>query len=202
MAIMLSDVMNIIDQRQYKLHLACRNEDWVNPLDEYVADKQNWIGWNEWRGTRDRWTRPYIFSFMEFYPRKNRYLFGGIYKVIGKGPEKYQIEVVDEFEKYSGRLLIVFARYQGMMGSAFYLEKYFDQMEVAEIFSEPYSGETFCGYSNIEHDFGALESIFKYEKRDWKAALSSVKGIYVIHDKSNGKKYVGSAYRAVQFSIL
>lgn len=29
---------------------------------------------------------------------------------------------------------------------------------------------------------------------DWKAALESVKGVYLIVDKSNGKKYVGSAY--------
>ena len=194
MTIMLRDILAIPDQTQYKLHLACRNEDWVNPLDEYVANRQNWVGWNEWRGTKDRWTRPYIFSFMEFYPKKNRYLFGGVFKVLTRDPDQYRLETVNDYEKYEGRLLIVFTRYQGMMGSAFYLEKHFDQFEVAEIFPEPYSGEAFCGYSNIEHEFGTLESIFKNERHDWKAALTSVKGIYVIIDKSNGKKYVGSAY--------
>ena len=39
-----------------------------------------------------------------------------------------------------------------------------------------------------------MEAIFKNERHDWKAALSSVKGIYLICDRSNGRKYVGSAY--------
>jgi len=34
------------------------------------------------------------------------------------------------------------------------------------------------------------------ERPDWKAALQSVKGVYLIVDKDNGKKYVGSAYGA------
>ncbi|TOM66562.1 hypothetical protein CGH71_23640, partial [Vibrio parahaemolyticus] len=50
------------------------------------------------------------------------------------------------------------------------------------------------GYENINHDFSALLPIFKNQKADWKSALSNVKGVYVIFDKSNGKKYVGSAY--------
>lgn len=29
---------------------------------------------------------------------------------------------------------------------------------------------------------------------DWKAALQHVKGIYLVSDASNGRKYVGSAY--------
>ena len=32
------------------------------------------------------------------------------------------------------------------------------------------------------------------EAPSWKSALSSVKGVYIITDKSNGKIYVGSAY--------
>ena len=32
------------------------------------------------------------------------------------------------------------------------------------------------------------------KRSDWKAALSSIKGVYVISDNKNGKQYVGSAY--------
>ncbi len=194
MAIRLTDVLTITDPTQFKLHLATRNEDWVNPLDEYVADRQNWVGWNESRGRRNDWTRPFIFSLMQFYPQKNRYLFGGVFKILARDVEKYSLESVTDYEKYEGRLLVTFARYQGMMGRAFNLESYIDQFEVSEIFPMRYSGEAFCGYSNIEHDFGLLESIFKNERHDWKVALSAIKGIYVIFDKSNGRKYVGSAY--------
>ncbi|MEA3416543.1 MAG: GIY-YIG nuclease family protein [Thermodesulfobacteriota bacterium] len=39
-----------------------------------------------------------------------------------------------------------------------------------------------------------MAPIFKNENSDWKAALKNVKGVYVITDKLNGKKYIGSAY--------
>ena len=67
-------------------------------------------------------------------------------------------------------------------------------MKVAEILKEPYSGALFPGFENINHDFDILASIFETEKPDWKAALENVKGVYIIMDKSNGKKYIGSAY--------
>ena len=67
-------------------------------------------------------------------------------------------------------------------------------MMVSEILKKAYSGEVFPGYENINHDFSKLIPIFKDEKADWKYALKNIKGVYVIFDKSNGKKYVGSAY--------
>ncbi len=67
-------------------------------------------------------------------------------------------------------------------------------MKVSEILKEQYSGELFPGYENINHRFDVLASIIKNEKPDWKASLKNVKGVYVITDSNNGKKYVGSAY--------
>ena len=69
-------------------------------------------------------------------------------------------------------------------------------MVVSELLREPYPGEQFPGYENINHDFSLLEAVFRSNRPDWKAALESVKGVYLIVDKSNGKKYVGSAYGA------
>ncbi|PZQ10790.1 MAG: hypothetical protein DI565_19630 [Ancylobacter novellus] len=42
-----------------------------------------------------------------------------------------------------------------------------------------------------------LETIVRIERLDWKTALQNVKGVYLIVDKSSGKKYVGSAYNGV-----
>jgi hypothetical protein len=39
-----------------------------------------------------------------------------------------------------------------------------------------------------------LETIFAIQRADWKAALENAKGVYLITDSSNGKRYVGSAY--------
>jgi hypothetical protein len=67
-------------------------------------------------------------------------------------------------------------------------------MSVSELLKEPYTGERFPGYEDINCDFGTLEVVFRTSRPDWKAALENIKGVYLIADKSNGKKYVGSAY--------
>ena len=33
-----------------------------------------------------------------------------------------------------------------------------------------------------------------HQRMDWKTALENVKGVYMITDTSNGKRYIGSAY--------
>ena len=55
--IKINDLLRIEDPRQYKLHLACGNEDGLNPLDVYVADRTEWIAWNEWKGDKNDWTK-------------------------------------------------------------------------------------------------------------------------------------------------
>lgn len=192
--ILAKDIFKLDDLTKYKVHLACRNKDGYSPLDDYITDRKNWIGWNEWKGNRDDWTRDYIFSLIEFYPKANTWLFGGVFKVKEKHADHYVLDELEEYRKYEGRVLISFYRYQGLRGRAYYLENFYDNFLITEIFPKPYDGEVFPGYQNINHDFNSLETIFKNEKTDWKTALVNIKGVYLIVDKSNGKKYVGSAY--------
>ena len=131
---------------------------------------------------------------MEFYPRTDAWLFGGAFDVVERRSDGYKLQPLASFEKFVGRLLAAFHRYQGMRGRAFKLESYLDQFKVAEILPHVYSGESFPGFEKIDHDFGILEAVFRNERADWKAALENIKGVYLIADKSNGKKYVGSAY--------
>lgn len=192
--ISLQDIIRIDDPSRYKLHLACRNTEGVNPLDEYVADYENWLGWNQWRGSKNDWNKEYVFSLMQFYPRMDTWLFGGIFRVVERHKNYYGLEEVDEYKMYVGRMILSFHRYQGMRGRAYKLENYLSKFELVEILPAPYSGESFPGYEHISHDFNILESIFRSDRSDWKAALSSVKGVYLISDKHNGKQYIGSAY--------
>ncbi len=194
MTILLNDILNISEPREYKLHLACQNIDFVRPLDVYVTDSADWVGWNEWRGNKNDWTKPYVLSFMEFYPKTDSWLFGGGFQVLQRRQNGYKLSLLPRFEKYVGRLIASFHRYQGMRGRAFLLENYLDQFQVAEILPLAYTGESFCGFENIDHDFNTLEAVFRNERPDWKAALENVKGVYLIADKSNGKQYVGAAY--------
>jgi hypothetical protein len=47
---------------------------------------------------------------------------------------------------------------------------------------EPYSGRSFPGFDDIDLSFDELESLVRNDRTDWKAALESIKGIYVITD--------------------
>lgn len=190
--ISLDSVLKINDPENFKVHFAVYNgED--QPLDAFVRDKLEWQGWNEWRGGRDDFSRKYIFSLIRFYPQQNRWLFGGIYEVLERHSDGYKVKLLDLHQEFIGRLLINYPG-PGARGRAFYFENHYQDMALAEIFETEYSGDTFCGFDNVQHSFEQIEHIIKNQRLDWKTALISVKGVYLIIDKSNGKKYVGSAY--------
>lgn len=195
MSIKLTDILELKNESDYKVHLANWNGN-NQPLDIFVSDKEIWKGWNSWRGEKDDFNRRFIFSLMDFYHEPDVWLFGGVFEVVKRlnvsRDKGYEIELTDQFKPFVGRLKIKWNR-TGRAKSR-RLENCINEFQVSEILKEEYTGEMFCGYDQINHDFHVLESIFKSAKPDWKAALENVKGVYVIMDKSNGKKYVGSAY--------
>lgn len=193
MTISLTDVLKIEDPKAYKLHLASWNGK-LHPLDVFVESSAEWRRWNEYKGKRNDWTRDRVLSLMQFYPRPDMWLFGGAFQVVDRLGDRYVLDPVAGFEKYVGRLLVAFHRYQGMRGRAFALEPHLTKLTVAQILPQVYAGESFPGFEEINHDFGTLEAIFRTGRADWKAALESVKGVYLITDRANGRKYVGSAY--------
>jgi len=193
-AIKMTDLISVPNPSEYKLHLSSSSKNGTHPLNEYVIDRANWKGWNEAREGKNDWTRKYIFSFIEFLPLDNAYLFGGVFEVKERHADHYALEEVPAFSKWEGRLVCTFHRYQGLRGRAFYLEKHLDSFDVLQILPERYSGEPFCGYENINHSLAALRTAIHKEKQDWRASLKAVKGVYLILDSKTGKTYVGSAY--------
>lgn len=195
MGISVNDLLKIDNLQDYKMHFAVWNgED--QPLDIFVEDKEAWKGWNAWRNPngRDDFNRRFIFSLIRYYRQTERWLFGGIFEVLDRRPkDHYVIKLCNEGKDYVGRLLVQHPG-PGVQGRAFLPETFFGQLEVAQILEKPYEGEAFCGAESINHDFTVLESVFRQNRSDWKAALENVKGVYLVMDKSNGKMYVGSAY--------
>ena len=197
MSIMLSDVLPIQNPENYKVHVASWNRE-IHPLDVFVSDREEWLGWNEWKfNNRNDFNQQFIFSLIDFYPERDIWLFGGVFEVMeqleingsGRG---YIVNLTDQFEPFIGRLKFKWER--GRDRARGKLPEFLNTVTVSEILTEEYKGEAFSDYENINHDFNILESIFRSSKPDWHAALTSVKGVYMIVDKSNGKKYVGSAY--------
>ena len=197
----LNDLFHLTEDemRKYKIHLAAYN-GYEQPLDVFARDREEWKDWNEWRGGKDDFNREYIIGLIPDYHKIDKYVFGGVFKVIKRYDDwqetevGYKVELTNQFKSLIGRLVVGFSRDQGLRGRAFLLENFMDSMSIAEILENPYEGEEFPGYDNVRIDFPSLELLVQNQKTDWRVALENVKGIYLIVDKFNGKKYVGSAY--------
>lgn len=189
------------EMQQFKLHLAKFNGE-TQPLDVFSQDFEEWKFWNEWRGkdSKDVFNRKYILGLIHDYHKTNKYIFGGVFEIVERYDNfqeteiGYKVELTDILKPLIGRLVIHFESYQGMRGRSFLLENFIDSCYISEITEKRYEGVDFPGYDNILLDFSTLEVLVKNQKTDWKIALENMKGIYLIADKNNGKKYVGSAY--------
>lgn len=67
-----------------------------------------------------------------------------------------------------------------------------DEFTVKEILPYSLENDLFPGYDKVNISLGELKHVI--EKDTWKTALQNQKGVYLLTDTSNGKKYVGSAY--------
>lgn len=191
MTILLKEIWPIADLQGYKCHYA-RWNNVDQPLDVWVRDRREWQGWQEYRPARDDFNRPHIFSLIQFYHESDTWLFGGVFDVIERLADRYVVELSEHGANFTGRLILR-SSYRNRSTRVNFDNHYAD-FEVSEILKEPYSGEAFPGYDNIDVSFAELEALVRNNRPDWKAALSSVKGVYLISDTSTGKKYVGSAY--------
>ena len=192
----LRNLIPDLDPTRYKLHCAVWNHE-EHPLDVFTRSWEEWVDWNRWRSARNDFNRRFIFSLMQVYSEPNHWLFGGAFEVLGRGTtpysHAYDVELrEDVLPGCIGRLKVSY-RPTGR-AIRLRLESALDQIEVAEILQAPYAGEPFPGHGSIDHSLRQLEVIYAQEKPDWKGALEYMKGVYVIHDRSSGKAYVGSAY--------
>jgi hypothetical protein len=191
MAIMLRDVLAIEDLNDYKVHFAKWNQK-NQPLDVFTKDRREWQQWQEYWPGRDEFNRPLIFSLASFYHEPATWLFGGIFRVVARHPDRYDVELTDVAAGFIGRLKL--RSPYNSRAVRVNMEGQYEDFEVAEILREPYTGRHFPGYEDIELSFEEFETLVRNSRPDWKAALESVKGVYLITDTLTGKRYVGSAY--------
>jgi hypothetical protein len=191
MVIRLKDILPIANLEDYKIHFAKWNT--INqPLDVFTKNRDEWKGWQEYKTDRDDFNRPFIFSLARFYHEPSIWIFGGIFKVLARHAALYEVELTDSASEFIGRLKL-YSPYNSRT-VRLNMEGQYDDFEVTEILREPYTGRAFPGYEDIELSFTEIETIVQNARTDWKIALESIKGIYLITDVLTGKRYVGSAY--------
>ncbi|WP_238285875.1 GIY-YIG nuclease family protein [Methylobacterium longum] len=190
---MMSDVLRIDGEfiADYKIHFASHNGE-VEPLDEWVRSNDNLFGWQEFRPSVNDFNREYIFALMKFYPENNCWLFGGVFRVLARHHDRYEVELSQEFSEFIGRLKLYYSYTDRKRRVNF--ENHYERLEVGEILREPYGGRPFPGFDSVNLSFNELENIITKNRFDWRQALANAKGIYLITDGSTKKQYIGSAY--------
>ena len=192
-AILLEDIWQIEKPKDFKVHFARWNGHY-HPLNEWVSDRSRWVHWQHHR-ERNVFNRRYIFSLMDFYHERDAWLFGGVFRVLARRGYRYDVELTDLGGPFIGRLKLG-SSYRARTAEVNF-ENHYDgkhTLHVLEILREPYSGRRFPGYERVAVSFGELEALVRNDRPDWKAALQSIKGVYLITDAKSGKHYVGSAY--------
>lgn len=191
MTIFLREIWPVKDLADYKLHFARWNGH-DQPLDVWVRDKEEWQGWQEYRPGRDDFNRPYIFSVAQFYHEADIWLFGGVFRVLARHDDQYEVELTKIGASFNGRLKLRYAYKDRATRANF--ENHYPHLEVQEILREPYAGRSFPGFENIDVSFAELETLVRIDRPDWKSALENIKGVYLITDIKTGKRYVGAAH--------
>lgn len=190
--------INMDDVKKYKVHFAIGGVDKSEPLNTLMNGNDSFIEWQNYQ-TRRNFQLPYVISLVYYKP--NHWIFGGVYKTgecteiknpDGKSHYLYNCELLNNQTDMIGRAIFYFQK--SFRASYPYFEKVYDKISVNSILPERISVGAFPGYLNVKKTYSELHSIMTMSNNDsWKAALSSVKGIYVIADKKTGKLYVGSA---------
>lgn len=191
MLIALRDIWPISNLQDYKVHFARWNRR-AQPLEAWARNPAEWRQWQEYRPKRNDFNRPLIFSLMQFYHEADTWLFGGVWRVVERRETRYEVELTDQSVGFVGRLKLR-SPYRGR-ATRVNLENHYAAFEVKEILAEPYSGQLFPGHEDIDLSFEELETLVRNERPDWRAALASAKGVYLITDTRTGKRYVGAAY--------
>lgn len=174
----------------WDLLLADDPEEWLNMSRHRERHMNNNLG-----------NAQYLLAFAQYYPYGPQYfIFGGFFRVSPVVPEViggigYHLDPLAHYSSYEKRLIIKLAR---PIGRDLYLRKYEGLQDsllspvVHELAPDTKLG-TFPGYQNVRLRHHELQRIIANDEPSWKDALSSVKGVYVITDLSDGRLYVGSA---------
>ena len=154
------------EQANTKVHLACRNGT-EHPLDVYYED--SFKTWQEHQ-TRRNFKGGYILSLID----------------LGAG---YSTELLEGQSDIIGRIIV---QHQRTRNSYVWLKPE-TSLLISEIKRERMTIPDFPGYNNVTISHATLKTVTRQNIQSWRAALSNVKGIYLISDTTTGKQYVGKA---------
>lgn len=177
-----------------KVHLARWNGN-ERPIDEFLEGRFD--EWQRWQ-TRRNFQREFVVSLVQD-GLPTRWLFAGLFRSHGATEEQgehrplyyYNLERLTSAQEWVGRLYLTSTYTE--RASYPYGETLASDLVIAELLPEPRSIGQFPGYKHLDLPKAQLDLVVRQNLESWRAALSSVKGIYLISDTAKGKLYVGKA---------
>ena len=165
-------------------------------------DTERWLEMTRYRekgnANNDLDAAEYVLSFAQ-YPRYglNYFIFGGFFRVQKIVPEVtggsgYELTPMDLYSEYIKRLIIKLDKPLGQSYLRWYDKVIERGPEVHELAPNTKLGN-FPGYQDVRLRHHELQRLINNDEPSWRDALSSLKGVYVITDLSDGRLYVGSA---------
>lgn len=178
-----------VNRSSYKVHLATGAE--YPPLEAFFAG--SFKQWQEDQAQRN-FECEHVVPLIALH--SNKWLFAGVYRVLDhevkNGRCIYSTELLSGQDELIGRLIVQHqrtSRASYLWGTAESVESYV----VSELREKPMTVGDFPGYHAATISYSTLGTIVSQSLPSWRGALSGIKGVYLIADTSNGKKYVGSA---------
>lgn len=199
--ILLNDILKIPENQiqEYKVKFNVNN-GYIEPLIVMTRSYDEICNWIAWKKEKDDLPRPKVIGFVRYYTvSQEQWIFAGAYEVNKKSNFNeikegvgYDLKPIPEYQNLYGRLIVEYKNTtQQLKRNA---ENVLNDIKVVELLKKPYNGVEFEGYNNINLTFQELEIIIKNNVDEWKRKLENVTGIYMLFDRSTGKKYIGSAY--------
>lgn len=195
--IMLNEVLKLDNIENVKIRFNLMFRDNWNPIEIFKQDDIEILlegqYWN-YKSSKSYKNGQITIGFIRLNNHDNLWLLFHVGKITkdlnrfnGIG---YEYEILPEYEKYLGRLIIKYKnKSQTMIRKAISV---IDECEVAQILPDTFDNDIFPGYDNVDITWKELSRVIS--KESWKTALQNQKGVYLIKDNSNGKMYIGSAY--------
>jgi len=192
--IKLLDLIPIPEEEyvNWKIHFASHSEKIHDPLMALLNGTfKKWQEYQKWKDLE----RKYVLSLIMI--GKDEWIFGGLYSMHGRewrgNHYEYDTKLLPVQNDLIKRLIIQ-ADYKTVSRRRIRnMEGVIDNLYVSQILKNPYSRESFSGYNKVRLHFNTLKNIINENDVSWETALSSMKGVYLITDMTNGKLYVGSA---------
>lgn len=204
MAIKLNDILNFSDNEinNSRIELNMRDvitgekyiDRWLALVEEEKISGFTDFSYRSWYSQKQRnfSKGQFVFSFVRM-EESDKWLFISAAKIIDTPVDKRaEIEILEKYKPFFGRLVIKYYKGNTRSVYCFRAKKIMDSScIVTQVLENLYGSKSFPGFADLLLDYGELKQNIYSDS--WKGPLSSVNGIYLLNDKSTGKKYVGSA---------